>query len=364
MEWSAAGTMVVRRSRMPAPVSSELRASVASGSRSAVRWPSAGWTVERIATVAALGFPIAIAGITLARAALYPTLWAPPASALAIGAAYAFGVPLHLRHVWYTIHGARPPAALATLAGLGLLTLGGGLAHGPVALALMPLLLVSILILVPWRLGGFLYAVVLVTVEFVIAPTRTPSYSIFSALWGSAILFVPVWLASAVATLHANRAELRDRAVLRERLRIDRQIRERLTPALERIVDQGVIAATTVSRDPVASAGEVEGVIAESRTALTDARRLVAGFKESSIRAELQAGLAILDAAGIGARVVLGDDAVLASADESSRRELRSAIASILRSGPGAWAIELSASGPGAVRVRIGLDETPPARGG
>jgi len=337
-------------------MSSQLRSSVISAARRAAGRVSSGWTVERIATVAAIGFPLASASVTVFRAALYPTLSSTPANALTIAAAYALGLPLYLHHVWSTIHGARPPAALPTLAALGVLSLGGGLAHPPVAPALLPFLLVSILILLPWQLAAILYPVVLITVDFVIAPTLTPSYTVLSRLWLSALLLVPVWLASAVSALEASRAELRDRAVVRERLRIDREIRARLTPALERIVDRSANAATTVSRDPLASAGDIEGVIAESRSALTDARRLVAGYKEASIRAELRAGLAILDAAGIVPRVV-ADDAVLASTDESSRRELRSAIASILRSGRGGWAIEFSAGSMGAVNVHIAPDE-------
>lgn len=319
--------------------------------------------VERIATVAGLGFPVALAGVTVARAALYPTLWVPPASALAIGVAYALGLLLHLRHVTFAMRGTRPPRAMTTLAALVLLTLGGGLAHGPIAPALMPLLLVSILALVPLPLAGIAYATVLIAVQFVIAPTRTPTYSIFSALWASAVLYVPVRLASAAAALHRSQLELRNQAVVRERVRIDREIRKRLEPPLERIVHHGAVASAITEEDSVASRTAIGAAVADSREALADARRLVAGIRESTIRAELQAGIAILEAAGIVPVVALDPGADLDSVDDNARGDLRSVVARILESGRPS-VIEVRASGTGSVEVRMAEVDAPVGAGG
>jgi two-component system, NarL family, sensor histidine kinase DesK len=352
MESSPAASLVIRWWRTPRMMRSVTHPAVAALRRIARPLPASG-SVEQVATLAALGFPIAMAGIGLARATLYPAEWATPPLPWAVAAVYAIGLPLHLRHVWFALRGERPPAAILTLAALGLLTFAGGLMHPPLAPALMPFLLVSILIVVRWWAAALLYVAVFVLVQFVMAPTRTPSYSILSSLWASAILFIPVWLAAAVATLHTSRATLRDQAVVREKFRIEHELREQLTPTLERIVDRGATANGAMKQDLAASMSEVEGLIAESRDALAEARRLVAGYRQSSLRAELQAGLAILGAAGMVPRVVLGNEQVLASTDEPARRALRSAIATMLGSERDSWVVELTSDPGGEVRVRI-----------
>src|SRR5438105_4811586 len=62
------------------------------------------------------------------------------------------------------------------------------------------------------------------------------SYLMFSVAWRSITLFTLVWLVAAYRQLDAARREFRDQAVVRDRLRIQSELRRGLGRALESIV--------------------------------------------------------------------------------------------------------------------------------
>ncbi len=133
-------------------------------------------------------------------------------------------------------------------------------------------------------------------------------------------LFVLVRLVATFRQLEDARRELRDRAVVRERLRIQTELHRGLGGALSQIVSRADGAArATAEWDVTAATTELRALVGDSSQALADARRLVAGYRASSVRAELEAAVTLLGAAGIEPRVMAEDDAALELADKSSR---------------------------------------------
>ncbi|HYW87298.1 MAG TPA: hypothetical protein VFB50_05990, partial [Chloroflexota bacterium] len=131
-----------------------------------------------------------------------------------------------------------------------------------------------------------------------------------------------VWLVAAFRRLDEARRELRDRAVVRERLRIQAELRRDLGGALETIVSH----AATAGHDPASAVGELRAVVGESRKTLAEARRLIAGYQAVSVRSELDAAVTLLGAAGIEPRLVVTNDSALDAVDEQSRAAVRAVV--------------------------------------
>ena len=85
-------------------------------------------------------------------------------------------------------------------------------------------------------------------------------------------------------------------------------------------------AATDAER----ATDELRKLVHDSRRALTQARRVVSGYRRSSVRAELDAAAALLEAAGGSVRVVAADGVGLDAPDENARRAIRAALAQAL----------------------------------
>ncbi len=111
-------------------------------------------------------------------------------------------------------------------------------------------------------------------------------YLTVSVAWRSISLFVPVWLVVATRQLAAARRDLADEAVVRERLRIDQHLRTSVGAALGGILKRADRARQTASSDPTASGRELQAMVNDSRSALSEVRRLVAAYQEGSSKSE------------------------------------------------------------------------------
>jgi two-component system sensor histidine kinase DesK len=256
-----------------------------------------------------------------------PGAWAAGATAVAL--------PLHLRHVAHALRGTRPPHG-----GLSLLVVAAAVvAVTPWAsgtwLPSYHMVLVSALIVLrpPWSLVA---AAVVVAVQAPLAAAvdefipDAVTYYPLTVVWRSASVFVPIWLVATVRQLRATRRALADEAVVRERVRIDDELRETLGTALEAIVHRGGRAAARPPTDP-ALAGELEALVQGSRQASADARRLVSSYRSGSLRAELGIAASLLGAAGIRTRLELPPGPLPDVVGEEARNALRSAMARLLR---------------------------------
>src|SRR5829696_2841788 len=242
--------------------------------------------------------------------------------ALAATAGY---LPLHLRHVGHFVRGTRPRHGGWTLLAMTVMIVGVLPLAGTLWLPSFHALLVSALIVLrpPWSLAAAA-AVVLAQAPLAVAVGSdlidAPSYYTLTVIWRASSGFVPLWLVASIRQLQEARRQLAEEAVVRERVRIDAELRQTLGTALDAIVDRGGRAGAQVGRDERAVERELRDLVDRARRALADARQLVTGFQQGSLRAE-----------GVRTRVVLPAGALPTTMDDSARTALRTATARVLR---------------------------------
>jgi len=84
------------------------------------------------------------------------------------------------------------------------------------------------------------------------------------------------------------------------------------------------------------------------------ARRVVAGYRRASVRAELDAAVALLEASGATVRVTAASGIALDAPDENARRAIRGALAIALRDEPNAtYRIDVARDAHGALIVAM-----------
>jgi len=242
----------------------------------------------------------------------------------------------HLRHVRYAAEGSRAPGGAWTLAALTVVVVAA-LPLGDLWLPTFHVVAVSaLLVLRPrWALA-VVAAVVAAQVPLPLLLDSelraAASYYPVTVLWRSAAVFVPIWLVGAVRRLEEARRALADEAVVRERVRIDGQLRETLGAALRSIAAQGQRATALVDgngRERLED--ELHALVGEARRTLAQARQMVNGYQHASLAAELDTAATLLAAAGIEVRVVLQHDGVDDTADDALRSTLRADIARLLQ---------------------------------
>lgn len=252
-----------------------------------------------------------------------------PSHALVATVATAMYLPIHLWHVHHAARGARPPgwslAAMAIVIAavvpiVGVQWLG----------ALYPLAASALLVLAPpWSLVAFVGLVAVPTpVAYAFGEPSWAVYFTVGVPLTGLILAVPVWLIAAARELQSARGRLADEAVTRERIRVEAELRTTLGSALEEIAATGDRAL----RSPDA-AGDLREVVGAARATLSSARRLSAGWRRSPARAELDAAVALLRAAGIETRLRLPPDGLPDGVPEPRLAVVREQVARLLQDG-------------------------------
>jgi two-component system sensor histidine kinase DesK len=296
-----------------------------------VREPESSSRFVRLATLGAVGFSVLLPMIELARIAAYPRPVGPIVPAVIATAWY---LPLHLRHVLYALRGARPAGAGWTLVAMGVVIIGATPLVGVGWLFMFAPLAVSVLIVVrlPW---SFLVCLGLAAAMAPLAlalgePGWAATYFPIEVAWRAATLFVLVWLVAAARQLQAARLALTNEAVLRERLRIEGELRATVADALAKIAAQGERAYEKAGRAPALARDDLQVLVEGSRHTLAEARRISSSYQRGSLRTELDVAVALLGAAGVETRLVLPTGELSETVDESMRSTLRAATARLL----------------------------------
>jgi two-component system, NarL family, sensor histidine kinase DesK len=319
----------------------------------------------RLATAGVVGCNIGLPVIELAR---ITAGWTPdPGHAVPALVATAGYLPLHVRHVWYAVHGARPPGGAWTLAAMALV-IGGALpVVGTSWLTALPTLTVSVLIVVrpPWSL---LIAAGLVSTPAPLAVALgdgewAPLYTA-SVIWQGASLFVLVWLLGANRRLQAARLALAEEAVARERLRLDGELHRTLGAGLETIVATGQQAEGLVRRDPAAAQTALRALVEGSRATLAEARRTVTRFRDVPLRVELDTAATLLRAGGVQTRLALPPDGLPETVDAAARSALREAVTRLLRDGSVRQCVIVVTCQDGRARLELRANASADAEGG
>ena len=188
------------------------------------------------------------------------------------------------------------------------------------------------------------------------APELHPGgiYLVFSIAWRTITQFVPLQMLAAIRALEMTTRELESRAVVQARVRIDGELQDGVAVALEKIVARGDSVRRSVQSEPEQAITELGILVSDSRRALTSARRVVAGYRGSSVRAELDAAAALLEASGAKVDISIADGIALDSPDEHARRAIRSAVGRALRDEPNAqYFLQVSRDRAGSIIVAV-----------
>jgi two-component system sensor histidine kinase DesK len=108
-----------------------------------------------------------------------------------------------------------------------------------------------------------------------------------------------VRLADALRELQKAREERAHQAVTEERLRMARDLHDLLGHTLSLITLKSNLAIRLLEKNPAAATQEVHEVERVARQALREVREAVAGYRQQTLRAELDGARQILEAAGI-----------------------------------------------------------------
>jgi two-component system, NarL family, sensor histidine kinase DesK len=299
----------------------------------ASREPDGSSRFVRLATAGTVGFTVLLPLVELGRLAVSmgPAGRGPIVPALIATAAF---LPLHVGHVLHGLHGSRPVNAGWTLAAMAIVIVAATPIIGAGWLYMFSSLALSVLIVVrpPWSFVLYLgLAAALGLVTLVLGEPRWSAlYSPLAVAERAATLFVLVWLVAAARQLQAARRALIDEAVLRERLRIEGELRTTVGDALAAIATQGQRASAMASRDPASAQEELHTLVDGSRRTLAEVRRISSSYQRSTLRAELDTATTLLAAAGVEADLELPPGDLLEVIDERMRATLRSATARLL----------------------------------
>ena len=110
-------------------------------------------------------------------------------------------------------------------------------------------------------------------------------------------------LSDALRELHAARKELARQAVIEERLRMARDLHDLLGPTLSLITLKSELAGRLLEKDPISATQEIREVEQVARQALREVREAVTGYRQQSLRGELDGARQILGAAGIACTI-------------------------------------------------------------
>jgi len=254
--------------------------------------------------------------------------------------ATAATLPLHLRHVIFGLRSERPAAYGWTLAGLAAANVAAAIFIGrvwtlqlaslavsmlivlraPVALALASLVALAPLLLTRTSLGPWQKIVIDSTEIFPAA------YLALSIAWRTVTLYVPVRLVAMIREIEAARHSLQSSAIIHTRTRIQGELHNGLELALQRIIMEGEGTSRLVTRDPVEASAALRTLVGDSRRALAEARRIAAGYRTGSLQAELDAAVALLQAAGSTCRINVATDVSLDMAATRSSDAIRATV--------------------------------------
>ena len=138
-------------------------------------------------------------------------------------------------------------------------------------------------------------------------------------------------IARANRELHATREELARLAVSDERLRIARDLHDLLGHSLSVIALKSELARKVLEQDPQRAAAELDDIQSVSRTALTEVRDAVQGYRRLALAEALETAEAALTAAGIDCDLTDADVALPADVDAVLAWAVREGTTNVIR---------------------------------
>ncbi|GGS88023.1 sensor histidine kinase [Nonomuraea spiralis] len=270
-------------------------------------------------------------------------------------------VSTHYVNMRAALRGGRPPLfpatlplqAVATYAGDYLLPSGWSAIAAPL-LAGTLLVFLSLRWAVPLIVLMMLYEGANTWIGFPLAVV-TLFYVITIPITGS-MIYVLVRLVRVAADLEEARADLADAAVLKERLRISRDLHDGLGRSLTAIALKGDLAGRLMDRDPASARGEVGDLVRVAREAAQDVRQVARGYRAMSLTGETDRAAALLESSGVSCQAHLAEVTLSRRAEEALAWGVREAVTNVLRHSRATTCTITTSLREGRVRLEVAND--------
>ena len=279
---------------------------------------------------------------------------------------------LQLRHSWSARQGGRPRAWPVTLGLQAVLAYAFFLPSLALYTVTEPFLAGSVLLLVPrrWRWAGYAAVVASWTALFATVPlhgiTAADRGAFITLYEGGTIAFYGLlvyglsWMAGVARQLESLRGELAWTAVVRERLRVARDVHDLLGLGLSAVALKADLIGALIGRDDARAAAEIGEMGRVCAVARADIRLVTGEGRRLSLADELAAAEQILTSAGVQVRAALhipGPPGSLPPvADEVLAPVLREAVTNVLRHAVAATCVIEVIVGEERLRLHVGND--------
>ena len=168
-----------------------------------------------------------------------------------------------------------------------------------------------------------------------------------------------VRLSDALRELQRARGELARQAVIEERLRMARDLHDLLGHTLSLITLKSELAGRMLEKNHHAAIEQVHEVERGARQALREVREAVAGYRQRTLRGELDGARQILEAAGIECTIEYEPQSLPPSTDMVLAWVVREGVTNVIRHSRAQHCLIRITSTDGHVRVEISNDGYP-----
>ncbi|WP_336210425.1 sensor histidine kinase [Nonomuraea sp. LPB2021202275-12-8] len=283
-----------------------------------------------------------------------------PMSGLVASVATLGVVLLHYVNMRAGLRGERPPLFPLTLALQAVATYLPDylLPYGYSSVA-APMLAGTVLVFLPPRWGGPVVALMALYEAvsiMAVTPLVVTLFYTLTVLITGAMIYALVRFARVTVELEQARAGLAEAAVLKERLRISRDLHDGLGRSLTAIALKGDLASRLMDRDPDAAGGEVRELVKVAREAAQDVRQVARGYRELSLAGEVDRAVALLESSGVSCQANLTDTPLARRSDEALAWAVREAVTNVLRHSRATTCTITTSARSGTLRLEVAND--------
>ncbi|MEV1177857.1 histidine kinase [Nonomuraea sp. NPDC049784] len=296
-----------------------------------------------------------------------------PAFGTTAGLAILAVISTHYLNMRAGLRGERPPGFPLTLVLQAVATyLPDFLLPGGMSAVAAPMLAGTLLVFLPLGWGGALVGLMMLyegaALWMSVDLSVVTLFYVVTVPTTGAMIYALVRFVRVTADLEQARAELADAAVLKERLRISRDLHDGLGRSLTAIALKGDLASRLVERDPAAARTEVHELVQVAREAAQDVRQVARGYRAMSLTGEVDRAVALLESSGIGVQAHLADVAVPIRSEEALAWAVREAVTNVLRHSRATTCTITTSVNGGRLRLEVAndgaLESSSPAGGG
>jgi two-component system sensor histidine kinase DesK len=178
-------------------------------------------------------------------------------------------------------------------------------------------------------------------------------YWIVGLVTGAVALYGSARLVRVLDELHTTRAQLAELAVGRERLRVSRDLHDLLGHSLSAVSLKGDLALRLLRSDPPAARAEIASLTEIARDTLRGVRTVTSDEHTVSLRTETKGAAALLEAAGVDARIDVDLPGLPPPVDNMLAWAVREGVTNVLRHSQASTCSITAGRGDGRARLEI-----------